>query len=259
MLLHGGPGVPDYLGPVAAMLEDLTVVHRYDQRGVGGSPWTGHHTLERHLQDLDDLLDGWGEHQVTLVGHSFGCELAVRYCLRRPNRVTGLVLISGPFVEPWRDADRRTRHQRMSEVQRARLAELDALQDRTDEQEEELLILSWFPDHHDQNRAWSWAASAARTRRPVNWTMNTQLSTDRCAAPLEDLLDDLAAAVPAATVLIAGAGDPRPASAIERLGRRLNRPTVIIRGAGHEPWLEQPDLFRGELRSAILRTPVGES
>jgi len=25
-----GPGLPDYLSPVAAMIEDLAIVHRYD-------------------------------------------------------------------------------------------------------------------------------------------------------------------------------------------------------------------------------------
>lgn len=28
VMLHGGPGVADYLQPVAAMIEDLGVVHR---------------------------------------------------------------------------------------------------------------------------------------------------------------------------------------------------------------------------------------
>lgn len=50
------------------------------------------------LQDLDDLLDGWGYARVTLVGHSYGAELAARYCLGRPDRLTGLVLLAGPFV-----------------------------------------------------------------------------------------------------------------------------------------------------------------
>ena len=40
MLVHGGPGLPDYLAPVADIVEDVCVVHRYDQRGVGGSAWT---------------------------------------------------------------------------------------------------------------------------------------------------------------------------------------------------------------------------
>lgn len=251
VLLHGGPGLPDYLEPVAAMIDDLTVVHRYDQRGVGGSVWDGHHTLERHLQDLDDLINGWGDDHVILIGHSYGTDLAARYCLRRPNRVAGLVLVAGPFVEPWRADDHHTRAQRMTDAQRARLAELDATEHLTGDQEQEMLTLAWFTDHCDQDRAWSWAASAARTRGPINWEMNTQISVDRRTAPLEDRIDDLAAAIPTATVLIGGAGDPRPAAALERLGRQLDRPVVIIPDAGHEPWLEQPHLFREALHSAV--------
>ncbi|MGI3785913.1 MAG: alpha/beta fold hydrolase [Janthinobacterium lividum] len=104
VLLHGGPGLPDYLEPVSALLEELTVVHRYDQRGVGGSAWTGRYTLEVHLADLDDLLDDWGHEQVVLVGHSYGAELAARYCLRWPDRLAGLVLLSGPYIGLWREA-----------------------------------------------------------------------------------------------------------------------------------------------------------
>jgi pimeloyl-ACP methyl ester carboxylesterase len=40
-MVHGGPGVPDYLAPVAGIIDDLCPVHRYDQRGTGGSPWEG--------------------------------------------------------------------------------------------------------------------------------------------------------------------------------------------------------------------------
>lgn len=253
MLLHGGPGLPDYLEPVAAMIEDLSVVHRYDQRGVGGSPWNGHHTLDRHLQDLDDLLDGWGHDQVTLVGHSYGTDLAARYCLRQPHRVASLVLLAGPFLEPWREAEHHTRQQRMTELQRTRLAELDAAKDRTEAQEREMLTLAWFPDHYDQDSAWAWAEAATHTRTPINWDMNSQISIDRRSAPLEDRIDDLKANVPEATVLIGGAGDPRPAAALERLGLQLERPTVIISEAGHEPWLEQPEQFCHELRSAVSR------
>lgn len=133
VLLHGGPGLPDYLGQVAAMIDDLTVVHRYDQRGVGGSPWEGHHTLDRHLHDLDDLLDGWGHDRVAIVGHSYGTDLAARYCLRRTNRIAGMVLLAGPFVGPWRNLDRSERQARMTAAQRARLADLDAAEHRTAE------------------------------------------------------------------------------------------------------------------------------
>ena len=37
VLCHGGPGLWDYLAPVAAMIDDLVTVYRYDQRACGRS------------------------------------------------------------------------------------------------------------------------------------------------------------------------------------------------------------------------------
>ncbi|WP_174845189.1 alpha/beta fold hydrolase [Dictyobacter alpinus] len=34
---HGGPGLWDYLAPVAEMIDDLMTVYRYDQRACGRS------------------------------------------------------------------------------------------------------------------------------------------------------------------------------------------------------------------------------
>jgi pimeloyl-ACP methyl ester carboxylesterase len=41
VLCHGGPGLSDNLGPVATMVEDFALVHRYDQRGSGRSCSSG--------------------------------------------------------------------------------------------------------------------------------------------------------------------------------------------------------------------------
>ncbi|WNO62498.1 hypothetical protein OG830_00740 [Streptomyces sp. NBC_00121] len=57
ILLHGGPGLPDYLGDVAPMIADLAPVYRYDQLGTGRSPWRGPHSCARHVDDLAELLD----------------------------------------------------------------------------------------------------------------------------------------------------------------------------------------------------------
>ncbi|MBQ1076009.1 alpha/beta fold hydrolase [Micromonospora sp. C31] len=90
VVLHGGPGLPDYLGPVAALVEDLCMVHRYDQRGTGGSAWEGEHTIARHVRDLALLLDAWGHDRVVLVGHSFGTNMAGYFTLAHPGRVGGI-------------------------------------------------------------------------------------------------------------------------------------------------------------------------
>src|SRR5262245_30650428 len=84
VMMNGGPGLPDYLAPVAELIDDLTCVHRYDQRGTGGSGWRGVHTMARHVRDIELLLEAWGYDRAILVGHSYGTDLASWFLLAHP-------------------------------------------------------------------------------------------------------------------------------------------------------------------------------
>ncbi|MFJ2771053.1 alpha/beta fold hydrolase [Streptomyces sp. NPDC087300] len=256
VLLHGGPGLPDYLEDVAPMVADLAPVYRYDQRGTGRSPWQGSHTPTRHVDDLAELLDAWDAPTAVLVGHSYGTDLASRFCLKYPERAAGTLLMCGPFVGDWRTGERAERNRRMSVAQRERLRVLEAVPRRTEEQEVELLTLAWCADHADLERGRRWAARAARCRRPVNWTMNAELGAEGRADPLDDHLDALRACLPARAELLGARQDPRPISALESLARRLAVPLTRIESAGHEPWLEQPDAVRAHLRRFVREVLV---
>ncbi|MFJ4920083.1 hypothetical protein [Streptomyces sp. NPDC088725] len=96
-----------------------------------------------------------------------------------------------------------------------------------------------------------WTARGARQRRPVNWAMNGGLGTERHADPLDDHIAELRACLPARAELLGGCDDPRPLSALESLALRLALPLTRIGGAGHEPWLEQPDAVRAHLRRFV--------
>ncbi|MGV9306295.1 alpha/beta fold hydrolase [Nonomuraea sp. NPDC004354] len=253
VMVHGGPGVPDYLAPVAGIIDDLCLVHRYDQRGTGGSSWQGEHTIVRHVHDLALLLDAWKHDRVVLLGHSFGTNMAGYFLLAHPERVAGLIQIAGPFLDPWREADRAAQRARRTDEQQTRLDELDAIESRTDAEEIEYLTLSWFTDHADRTRAWDWALASAHTLRPVNYAMNTQLNAAKKADPLESHVDELREHLPPGAVIIGGAGDSRPADALRRLGTRLNCEVIIVPNAGHHPWLEAPDQFGAALRAAVER------
>ncbi|MEV7405208.1 alpha/beta hydrolase [Streptomyces sp. NPDC091267] len=251
VLLSGGPGLPDYLVDVAAMVADLAPVYRYDQRGTGQSPWRGPHTFARHVDDLAELLDEWGVPEAVVIGHSYGTDLASRFCLTHPDRVAAMLLMCGPFVGDWRGGDRAERGRRMSAAQQERLRELEELPHRSEKQEVELLTLAWFTDHSDLGRGWHWAAQGARRRRPVNWAMNAELGKERRADPLDGHLSELSACLPVRAELLGGIDDPRPVSALESLALRLGRPLTRIEAAGHEPWLEQPDAVRVHLRRFV--------
>jgi proline iminopeptidase len=251
VLLHGGPGLPDYLGDVGAMIADLAPVYRYDQRGTGASRWQGRHDCARHVADLAELLDLWSAPAAVLVGHSYGASLAARFCLAHPGRVAAMLLMAGPFVGDWKAGYHAERDRRMSAAQRERLGELQRLPARTEDQEVELLTLSWFSDHADPERGRRWAARAARRRRPVNWTMNRELGADGRADPLDGHLDELRACLPARVELLGGAADPRPLGSLASLGARLGVRLTRIEDAGHEPWLEQPDVVRAHVRRFV--------
>jgi pimeloyl-ACP methyl ester carboxylesterase len=170
--VNGGPGLLNYLEPVAAMLGKLCQVYSYDQRGTGRSFWDGPHTIARHVRDLRQLLDWWGHERVVLVGHSYGTDLASFFLLNHPERVAGVIYLCGPFLGDWRASTRTTERARRTDAQQARIAYLGALPSRTTEEEIEFLALSWFTDHSDSQMAWEWAQIAAHAWRPVNYAMN---------------------------------------------------------------------------------------
>ena len=227
-------------------------MHRYDQRGTGGSSWSGTHTLERHLEDLDDLLGAWGHNAVRLVGHPYGVNLALQYAASRPEQVTGIVGISGTGLGDWRSAYRAERAARMTTAQRDRCRQLE-MSERSDGEEVEFLTLSWFTDHADRTRAVSWARESAERLRPVNYAMNSQLNAAVKVALQSDWLDRIRGSG-VATRFIHGAGDPRPAGSVADLAAALGAPAPeVITEAGHNPWLEQPRSlprrFTGALRA----------
>lgn len=256
VMVHGGPGLPDYLAPVAELIVDLGRIHRYDQRGVGRSKWDGLHTIARHVRDLKLLLGAWGYSRAVLVGHSFGTDLVSFFVLAHPDCVAGVIYLSGPFLGPWREAARAVERSRRSEQQQARLDELTALTSRAEAEEVEFLTLSWFPNHADRERAWGWAHASAHERRPVNYSMNAQLNAAKRADPLELKVEQLRENLPPRTLIICGAGDPRPAASLHTLADRLDCGVITILDAGHEPWLEKPDEFQAALRSAVKATQI---
>ena len=110
MLCHGGPGLYDYLEPVADMIDDFATVHRYDQRGCGRSQDKPPYDIATFVADLDAFRAHWGCDSWTVMGHSWGAELALMYALRHPEHVSRLVYLSGTGIDPaWHAEYRRNR------------------------------------------------------------------------------------------------------------------------------------------------------
>jgi proline iminopeptidase len=102
VLLHGGPGIPDDLGPLASLLPEFQVL-RFDQRGGGASSVTPPFDVPTLLADLEGLREHLGVETWVVAGHSWGADLALAYALAYPERTRALVSISGTGIQNDRD------------------------------------------------------------------------------------------------------------------------------------------------------------
>lgn len=249
ILLHGGPGLWDYLEPMAAMMDDLTVVHRFDQRGCGGSDPSDNQTMQRLQDDIDELRQHWGHEQVVVLGHSFGAKLALTYAAAYPQHVLKVGHFSGVGLGDWHTPYYDERDRRMTPEQVKRLNSLQA--GRTAEEETEFRVLSWFTDHVDREHAWQWALEDAAVPYPINFAANRALATEVDSWPDDDFAR-LVAGLTMPVWLVHGTGDPRPASAVQALAEHIpDHELRLIEGAGHSLWRERPDALRQVLKEFL--------
>lgn len=83
VVLHGGPGAPGHMAPVARGLADSFQILEPRQRGSGSEPLT----VARHVADLDGLVESHcGGARPALVGSSWGAMLALAYAAAHPGR-----------------------------------------------------------------------------------------------------------------------------------------------------------------------------
>jgi len=99
LLCNGGPGCADYLGPVAGMIDDLSQVIRFEQRGCGRSEHALPYDLETCLFDLESIRIHYGIERWILGGHSWGANLALAYSLEYPDNGLGLLYIAGNGIQ----------------------------------------------------------------------------------------------------------------------------------------------------------------
>jgi proline iminopeptidase len=251
VLCHGGPGLCDNLGPVAAMVDDLALVHRYDQRGAGRSPSEGPFDVDSFVADLEALRRHWGHDRWLLGGHSWGANLALFYTLAHPDRTLGLIYISGTGLRwGWQRDARRRRLARLGLRERFSLAYHRACAAAGDTAAaERFRTLISITDFADRRRA------AALDGRPLyDYPRDERVFRAASASYRSYLRQDLAPTLrqlEAPVLVIHGAQDTDPSRAKEVARLAPNGRWLEIEDCAHLPWLEQPLVVRTHLRRFI--------
>lgn len=241
---------------MAALLPGREVI-RWDQRGCGRSQRSGPYGIARSVADLDAVRTHFGFDRTALLGHSWGAQLALRYALAHPGRVSRLVYVSGTGIDDestWRPPYHAAFGRRLGE-HRARWEELRERGDsRTEAEDRELAVLQWSADFTDPDpeRALAHAEAMATPWFGVNHTCNRTINAEVSRSLATDELWQRCAALDIPVLIVDGEQDIRPRRAVDSLAAALPDVTrTTLRGAGHLPWTEAPRAFSAALTAFL--------
>jgi pimeloyl-ACP methyl ester carboxylesterase len=244
-LIHGGPGAPGELAPVARELAT-----------DGGvlEPLQTADSVDGQVRELRDILGAHGDLPVTLVGFSWGAWLVYITASRHPSLVRKLVLVSsGPFDESYTAGVTETRLSRLSPEERAEAASLQrALTDPG--QVNEPGTLARFG--HLMSKADSFdPLPHAGEGLDVDQRIFQQVWAEASALRQSGKLLEMGRKITCPVVAIHGDHDPHPAEGVrEPLSRILpDFRFVLLENCGHTPWLERAarDAFYQTLRREL--------
>ncbi|WP_105318202.1 alpha/beta fold hydrolase [Thermus tenuipuniceus] len=244
-VLHGGPGGNAYTlrEGLGEYLEDFRVIY-FDQRGSGRSLELPQDprlfTLDALVEDTVGLAEALGVERFALLAHGFGAMVALEL-LRRYPEVLGAVLLS-PWVSfPWLSA---------------RLAEAAGLEPLADpeanlraalEKAEPKLLFDrlMFPTPHGRLE-YEWVAEGSGILGPDTpalafwknglWRLDYTPYLSPSRKPV---------------VLVVGEKDGTSYPYAEEVAERLKAPIRVIPGAGHYPWIDQPEAFGEAFREVL--------
>jgi proline iminopeptidase len=104
--LQGGPGGPVYdvnIRTLSMLAEAGYDVYLYDQIGCGYSDRLKNideYTVERHKEDLEEIVEVIGSEKVILIGQSWGSMLAAEYIADNPGRVAKVIFTGPGYILP---------------------------------------------------------------------------------------------------------------------------------------------------------------
>jgi pimeloyl-ACP methyl ester carboxylesterase len=252
LLLHGGPGLTDYMSALGAEIRGWRAIS-YQQRGLAPSTLSGPFTIESHVADAIAVLDELGIEQAVVLGHSWGGHLALHLALAAPDRVTGLVLVDslgaagdGGVVEMGQHLGERLLPENVGAY--TAVSERLGGPEPTEDDMTESLRLLW-PGY--------FADPAAILPFSPDWRLSFAAYAGTFGSVAEHLSGGFAAklagiGVPA--VLVLGAKSPMPVSQGEQTAALLpDAEVMIVPDAGHLPWVERPGCVADALSKLAAR------
>jgi pimeloyl-ACP methyl ester carboxylesterase len=230
-VIHGGPGAPGEVAPVA---RELSAV-----KGVL-EPFQTATTIDQQVLELRSVLEEEARVPVTLVGFSWGAFLSWMTAARYPSLVSKLILVSAPpFEESYAGSIIRTRLDRMDSADRTETNALTtqmndpAVRDK-DRVLARLGVLLARADAYDP-------VSFPDEAFHIQYDVFRGVWDEACELRRKKVLIQMAHAIRCPVIAIHGDWDPHPAEGVnEPLSRECpDFRFILLSKCGHRPWIER--------------------
>lgn len=228
-LLHGGPGAPGDLSPVAEILSERFGILEFTQTK---------HSIDGLVTELFFQIQASAITPITLIGYSWGAWLGIIFTARFPQLVKKLILISSGALE-------NKYNQNLMNVRMDRLT-------NTEVEELEMLISMLNSGKADNQlfKRFGQLMSKADSFDPIepnDETLCPDVDQNRAIWQEASLLRDMnelvryASKIKIPVCAIHGANDPHPLEGVEiPLSENLsNFKMICLQQCGHTPWREK--------------------
>ena len=230
-VLHGGPGAPGEVAPVAR--EISTICGTLE-------PIQTSDNIDGLIQELHTIFNNHAEFPITLVGHSWGAWLSFMYAARFSSEVKKLILISSPpFETKYVHMIMETWISRLEKRDMLRLVELEnALNDpeRKDKNE----TLAKYRDVIHKTDSFD-PLPLPDDLLEYSYEIFQRLSEEGNVLRRNGELLGMAKQIQCPVVAIHGDYDPHPAEGVESpLSKYISDfRFILLKDCGHDPWLER--------------------
>jgi pimeloyl-ACP methyl ester carboxylesterase len=244
-VLHGGPGAPGEMAPVARELA----------RGRGVlEPLQTADTLDGQVQELRDVLETCADLPITLIGWSWGAWLGYILAARYPPLVRKLILVGcPPFEDRYVAQIQSTRLSRLTKDQRRELEEITSALDQSSTRDSNTLL-----DRFGKimTKADSFNPLPGNAEEiPIQFDINQRVWGFAAVMRSSGELRELGKNIRCPVVAIHGDYDPHPAEGVQKPLETILKDFrfILLPHCGHAPWREKEarGLFFGYLLSEI--------
>jgi pimeloyl-ACP methyl ester carboxylesterase len=230
-VIHGGPGAPGEMAPVARKLSSF--------RGIL-EPLQTADSIDGQVEELHGVLQEHGDPPMILIGHSWGAWLSFIFTAEYPAFVRKLILVSsGPFEEKYAAGIMKTRLGRLSAQERTEVGSLIKSLNNPGFADRDAAIARFgsiiskadscgpLPDKNESldvrydiyDRVWRQASELRKSSRLLQFGRKINCPV----------------------VAIHGDYDPHPAEGVKDPLSRVLRDFrfILLKNCGHKPWMEK--------------------